>query len=91
MKLCIFNTKTKEDTSVNMKREYIPKIKELVQSALTTALNKYVIAVIAESEEEIEFIVNNFHNLRLPAAPASKAMWVNDDAIFIALNYPEQT
>ena len=58
--------------------------KGLTNSALAHAGDVYV---IAENQEDMEYMTMNFHNLPMPAAPRN-GVWHGDMALFIIRNMP---
>lgn len=87
MKAIITNRKTGSTNTLKIKDSSLNKLKNLTSSIVTSG-SKYFLTVIAETEEDIEFITMNFHNIPLPAVPCSQAIWTGDLAVFIILNYP---
>lgn len=64
------------------------KIKKFGRS-LVEAGSKYAVSVIAENDQDIEFITNHFYNIPVPSHQTKKAMWSGDMATFIMTNYPQ--
>lgn len=67
----------------------ISTVKKLLQQILSESKPKHWFTVLAEGANDIEFVSTNFHNLPLPAAPATSAIWTGDFATFIVANYPK--
>lgn len=67
----------------------ILEIKRIVSSIVSSSDFSYAfISLIAENEQDIEFIHLNFHGIPNGPSCASKAIWIGEVAIFIILNYP---
>lgn len=88
MRLNLVNRKTGKTDQVEFNSLPLQELKQVAAAAAASA-SKYFICVIADSEEDIDFIATNFHNLPVPASStAGKAIWTGDLAVFIMLNYP---
>lgn len=86
MKFTIFNKTTGKVDTLYFKHLPAEELKNLANSLLLK--NDYNLCVIAETAQDVDFISSNFHNLPLPASPASKAVWTGEMALFIIINYP---
>ena len=87
MRINLVNRKTGKSDQIDLRTTPIQEVKRIASAAATSS-SHYLICVIADSEDDIDFIGTNFHNVPLPSFGAEKAIWTGDLAIFIMLNYP---
>jgi hypothetical protein len=87
MRLNLVNRKTGKSDQIDFKNIPLERIKQIACTAAASA-SKHFICVIADSEEDIDFVATNFHNLPVPSTSVEQAIWTGDLAIFIMLNYP---
>ena len=91
MHLNIINRKTTKPNKLFFDKMPLSEIQHLATVAIADN-EHYLICIVATSEDDVDLIASNFHNLPIPASPAKRAVWTGDMASFIVLNYPtEQT
>lgn len=65
----------------------LTKIKQLTATAAASTKH-YLITLIAQNQEDIDFLFEHFSSIPGPPSTAKQAIWTGDLAVFIVLNYP---
>jgi hypothetical protein len=91
MHLNILRRKTGKVERLSLdKCKSISKLKTVALSAIADA-EHYTFMVVADNEDDINFIHSNFNNVPTPSSLDTKrAVWSGDMAAFIILNYPNK-